>query len=89
LLFNEREASDNSEKVKVLEEQIEFLEGVIERLTTRRCYWTWTYTLTFRIVGQYTASGTASSGAVGALYANANAIGDSRTISVSSTNLVG
>jgi hypothetical protein len=51
LLFNEREASDNSEKVKVLEEQIEFLEGVIERLTTRRCYWTWAYTPTFRIVG--------------------------------------
>jgi hypothetical protein len=51
LLSNEREASDNSEKVKVLEEQIEFLEGVIERLTTRRCYWTWTYTPTFRIVG--------------------------------------
>lgn len=44
MLFKDKKEIDQDEKTKALKEQIEFLEGVIDRLTKTRSAWSWTYT---------------------------------------------
>lgn len=55
MLFKDKDELKVDEKVKSLKEQIEFLEGVVDRLTKNRSSWTWTYTPSYPTIYWNTA----------------------------------
>lgn len=82
LLFNDKESQDV--EAKALKEQVEFLEGVIDRLTRNRSGWSWSFPIHYPI-GSWSINTT--SGALGQLYSAANT-SKSGSITINSSSLV-
>jgi hypothetical protein len=83
LLFNEEHEQNKNDKIKALKEQVEFLEGVIDRLTRNRSSWTWTYTPKYPVTDWY-HGGALTTTSTHNLYSSSNG-----SFEVNSSNLIG
>ena len=86
MLFKDKDETKSDEKVKALKEQIQFLEGVVDRLTKNNNAWTWTYTPAYPTVYWSTASPIYSKLGMSTLTTSSSLNG---AISVSNNGLIG